>query len=221
MALGQRLRQARLEAGLSQRQLCGEEITRNMLSQIENGAARPSMDTLCYLAARLGKSVSWFLEEDTAPAEQRLLDRAEQAIADGKLLYAAELLRQAEAEQGPRCDGALRRRRLLLLARVQPEKAEQIVKELPSVDEELLLRAKAALQQGNADRCLALLAVVEDQTAESACMLGGDAHFSRGEYAAAIRCYEKVEHRALDRLEQCYEQLGDYKRAYYYAKMRR
>lgn len=63
MELGEKLRQARMEAGLSQRQLCGEEITRNMLSLIENGAAKPSMKTLQYLAARLGKSVSYFLEE--------------------------------------------------------------------------------------------------------------------------------------------------------------
>ena len=63
MDLGQRIKQARLEAGLSQRQLCGEMITRNMLSLIENGAARPSMDTLRYLAARLQKPMGWFLEE--------------------------------------------------------------------------------------------------------------------------------------------------------------
>lgn len=74
MELGERLRQARLEAGLSQRQLCGEEITRNMLSQIENGSARPSMDTLRYLAARLGKSVSYFLEEQavTSPNQETM-----------------------------------------------------------------------------------------------------------------------------------------------------
>ena len=64
MTLGEKLRQARLEAGLSQRQLCGEEVTRNMLSQIENGSAKPSMATLSYFAARLGKSVSFFLEEE-------------------------------------------------------------------------------------------------------------------------------------------------------------
>ena len=63
MELGEKLRQARMEAGLSQRQLCGEEITRNMLSLIENGSAKPSMKTLQYLASRLGKSVSFFLEE--------------------------------------------------------------------------------------------------------------------------------------------------------------
>jgi len=58
MELGDKLRQARIEAGLSQRQLCGEEITRNMLSLIENGSAKPSMKTLQYLAGRLGKTVS-------------------------------------------------------------------------------------------------------------------------------------------------------------------
>lgn len=63
MDLGQKLKQARLDAGLSQRQLCGNTITRNMLSQIENGSAKPSMETLKELAARLGKPVSYFLEE--------------------------------------------------------------------------------------------------------------------------------------------------------------
>lgn len=72
MEMGQRLKQARLDAGLSQRQLCGEIITRNMLSQIENGAARPSMETLSHLAERLGKPVSYFLDEDavTSPNQQ-------------------------------------------------------------------------------------------------------------------------------------------------------
>ena len=59
MELGKRLQQARLEAGLSQKQLCGDRITRNMLSQIEHGTAKPSMTTLQYLAERLGKSVGY------------------------------------------------------------------------------------------------------------------------------------------------------------------
>ena len=61
MELGDKLRQARLDAGLTQRQLCGDRITRNMLSQIENGLARPSMQTLRYLAGQLKKPVSYFL----------------------------------------------------------------------------------------------------------------------------------------------------------------
>ena len=66
MELGEKLRQARIKAGLSQRQLCGEEITRNMLSQIEHGACNPSVATLSYLARRLELPVSYFLEEDVA-----------------------------------------------------------------------------------------------------------------------------------------------------------
>lgn len=73
MELGQRLKQARLDAGLSQRQLCGNIITRNMLSQIENGSARPSMDTLRELAARLQKPLSYFLEEEATSSNQRLI----------------------------------------------------------------------------------------------------------------------------------------------------
>lgn len=63
MKLGQKIKAARQELGFSQRQLCDGKITRNMLSQIENGSAQPSMDTLSYLARRLGKPVSYFLED--------------------------------------------------------------------------------------------------------------------------------------------------------------
>ena len=82
MELGQRLKQARLDAGLSQRQLCGDAITRNMLSQIENGAARPSMETLRYLAGRLGKPVSFFLEENIASPNQPLMEAARSAYRE-------------------------------------------------------------------------------------------------------------------------------------------
>lgn len=64
MELGEKLRLARLEANLTQSALCGDTITRNMLSQIEHGTARPSMATLKVLASRLGKPMSYFLEED-------------------------------------------------------------------------------------------------------------------------------------------------------------
>ena len=84
MELGKRLKEARLALGLSQRQLCGEEITRNMLSQIENGAARPSMDTLKYLAGKLGKSVSYFLEEETVTSpNQEVMARTREAFRLG------------------------------------------------------------------------------------------------------------------------------------------
>ena len=73
MDLSQKLKQARLDAGLSQKALCGDRITRNMLSQIENGSARPSMDTLKFLAAQLKKPLSYFLEEDAVTSPNQVL----------------------------------------------------------------------------------------------------------------------------------------------------
>ena len=93
MTLGEKIKQARLEAGLSQRQLCGEEVTRNMLSQIENGAAKPSMKTLSYFAARLGKTVSYFLEEDTVLSpNQEVMTLARKAVGEKDFQAAAEIL---------------------------------------------------------------------------------------------------------------------------------
>ena len=86
MELSQKLKQARLDAGLSQKALCGDRITRNMLSQIENGSARPSMDTLRYLAQQLGKPISYFLEDTavTSP-NQALMEQLRQAAPSDAL----------------------------------------------------------------------------------------------------------------------------------------
>ena len=86
MELGSKIKAARLEAGLSQKQLCGEQITRNMLSQIENGSAHPSMKTLGYLAQQLGKPVSFFLEEAAScTPNQQAVTEARTALALGDL----------------------------------------------------------------------------------------------------------------------------------------
>lgn len=69
MTIGQRILTARQELGLSQRQLAGENITRNMLSAIEHDKAKPSLDTLQYLSEQLGRPVGWFLGEDTPAVE--------------------------------------------------------------------------------------------------------------------------------------------------------
>ena len=119
MELGEKLKQARLDAGLSQRQLCGDTITRNMLSLIENGSARPSMDTLTVLASRLGKPVSFFLGEDEVKSskEQRLelhleqLEQARRAVAEGKLLYGTELLDRMEIQEEDYCGPDLQRQK--------------------------------------------------------------------------------------------------------------
>ena len=93
MELGQRIKAARLEAGLSQRQLCGEVCTRNMLSLIESGRAKPSMETLRYFAGRLGRPLSWFLgEEIIASPNLQVLEKTEKAWKNGDFPGGLEIL---------------------------------------------------------------------------------------------------------------------------------
>lgn len=101
MELGAKIKQARLEMGLSQRQLCADVITRNMLSQIENGSARPSMDTLRYFAARLEKPVSWFLEEQAVLLpNQQIMGAARQHFSAGEYRQVTQLLAGYKAPDG-------------------------------------------------------------------------------------------------------------------------
>lgn len=260
MELGKKLRRARLEAGLSQRQLCGEEITRNMLSLIEHGNARPSMDTLKYLAARLGKPVSFFLEEDAVCSpnqgvmetvrrlfdageyaqaalaleayqsgdpvfdrEQSLLRKllllalAEQAIEEDREPYALELLEKAKPAPAY-CAEGLERRRLLLLGRLR---GRRVSGELPSLDEELLLRAEEALASGKTDRAEHLLEAAEEQQTPRWNFLRGEVYLSAKAYREAAGCFHRAEaafpRETAVRLEHCYRELEDYKRAYEYA----
>ncbi len=61
--IGERIRDIRKRKGLTQAQLVGGEITRNMLSRIENGVALPSLPTLCAIADGLGVPASLLLGE--------------------------------------------------------------------------------------------------------------------------------------------------------------
>lgn len=63
-SLGERIKAIRKALKLTQTDLAGSEMTKSMLSQIENNLAMPSMKNLQYLASRLGKPVSYFLEDD-------------------------------------------------------------------------------------------------------------------------------------------------------------
>jgi len=64
MTLGERIKEARLRRKLTQQELAGDLITRNMLSQIENNIAMPSMRTLAHLAKSLEVSMSVLLSEE-------------------------------------------------------------------------------------------------------------------------------------------------------------
>ena len=52
--IGERLRQLRVSAGLTQTDLAGERFSKEYISQIERGKTRPTSDTIEWLALRLG-----------------------------------------------------------------------------------------------------------------------------------------------------------------------
>ena len=54
----------RVERKITQQELVGDYITRNMLSQIENDVASPSIKTLEYIADRLGVPMSYLMQTD-------------------------------------------------------------------------------------------------------------------------------------------------------------
>ena len=68
--LGERIRELRLRLGITQKELAGERITRNMLSLIESGNASPSVSTLLYIAERLGTSAGYFFTSTEADEGQ-------------------------------------------------------------------------------------------------------------------------------------------------------
>ncbi len=71
MSLGKNIRDMRRKIGMSQSQLAGDYISRNMLSMIENDRADPSVKTVQYLADRLSVPVSFLFDKCTDIFEAR------------------------------------------------------------------------------------------------------------------------------------------------------
>ena len=70
--LGERVRAARRELGMSQAQLAGGELTKGFISQVEAGLVRPSVRSLQIMANRLGRSLDYFLGDEPLAAMKRL-----------------------------------------------------------------------------------------------------------------------------------------------------
>lgn len=205
MELGQRLKQARLEAGLSQRQLCGEMITRNMLSQIENGSARPSMGTLEYLARRLDKPVSYFLEEQTVTSpNQAWMANAREAFSGGLF---SKVIQALESYRGP--DEVFDPERFLLEALSLTALAKEAISAGKGVyARELLDRAEKAGAQTpyytkalERERILTLYRlrpelapelVIRLETDHRECLLRARACLAAGDFGNCLRYLESV-----------------------------
>ena len=86
--IGQRIREARHRAGLTQQQLAGDRYTKAYVSALETGIARPSMVALSFLSERLGLPASHFIDEGhpvwtRLEVDMRLAAGDWQAAADG------------------------------------------------------------------------------------------------------------------------------------------
>lgn len=83
--LGKRLKAARLAKKMTQSDVVGNFITRNMLSQIESGTATPSMKTLEYLSGVLEIPMERLLSEGgeaTAADDLSVLRNAKRLLRD-------------------------------------------------------------------------------------------------------------------------------------------
>jgi transcriptional regulator with XRE-family HTH domain len=62
-SMGEKIRAARIQRGLTQTDLSSDLVTPSMISQIESDKARPSYTLLCSIANRLGMPVEYFLDD--------------------------------------------------------------------------------------------------------------------------------------------------------------
>jgi tetratricopeptide (TPR) repeat protein len=92
--LGERLRQLRVGAGLTQSELAGERFSKEYVSQIERGKTRPTRETIEWLAARLGVDPG-FLANGVATDER---GRLESALARAEALLEGDRDQEAFAE---------------------------------------------------------------------------------------------------------------------------
>src|SRR5215468_4727198 len=89
--LGERVRQLRVAAGLTQTDLAGDRFSKEYVSQIERGKTRPTRETIEWLAVKLGVDPG-FLSSGIS-ADQR--GRMETALARAEALTEAHEFEQA------------------------------------------------------------------------------------------------------------------------------
>jgi tetratricopeptide (TPR) repeat protein len=223
-ALGERVKAARVEAGLSQAQLGAPHFTRAYVSAVELGKIRPAVKSLEFLAGRLGKPLSFFLEDRAEERRRREREfevlRAKELIARGQGREARDLLEPLLQQELSSLDAAHLRRLLGLACHTAREGADavahltasvEILERVGSVRELRRARrdlAAALLEAGAADRALAIYRqLLESTEADSPrdplfrmqVLRGLGATYSMlGDSPAAIAYYEQALHYARD-----------------------
>jgi tetratricopeptide (TPR) repeat protein len=92
--LGERLRQLRVAAGLTQSDLAGERFSKEYVSQIERGKTRPTRETIEWLAVKLGVDAG-FLEKGVSADER---SRVEAMLSRAEALTSAQQFPEAIEE---------------------------------------------------------------------------------------------------------------------------
>ncbi len=86
LELGKKIKNERKRLHLTQSELCGDYLTRNMLSRIETGSANPSLETLEYIASRLGVSAGYLISDEDSEDDlkyRRLLSMIKSEYENG------------------------------------------------------------------------------------------------------------------------------------------
>ena len=178
--IGKRIRQVRQSLGLSQQQLAGKEMTRAFISLVESGKSRPSAEMLRVIAARLGKSVGYFLEGEADPQQDQVALLLTESEAD--------LTNQPSADQ---------------LGHIQTRLAHAVLRSTENRWEDLEARSRRLLA-----RCLQMQEQIRDSWEEwdraIACLTNlkdtqelckayrevGDLAYRQEEFPRAVRAYE-------------------------------
>jgi tetratricopeptide (TPR) repeat protein len=92
--IGERVRQARVAAHLTQQELAGNTYSKSYISAVERGKMTPSFQALHVLAERLGRSISFFLGEGEVD-----LDALAQSSAAAGVPEEERQQREGEARQ--------------------------------------------------------------------------------------------------------------------------
>lgn len=182
MTLGEKIKAARLERHMTQKDVVGDYITRNMLSKIENGSATPSVKTLEYLAGALGLPAGYFMSEsggdELTPGG---VCSARQLFRDGAYDGCIQVLEELDL------DGGYRDEALMLLSRAKISLSKKAMvdgryEEAIRLAQEAIVHNDESLYVSAAFRTEALLLI-----ARCTMELGGDFMRALDDYQAAYQ----------------------------------
>jgi transcriptional regulator with XRE-family HTH domain len=91
--LGERVRQLRVAAGLTQTDLAGDRFSKEYISQIERGKTRPTTETVEWLAMRLGVDAGFLasgVSADERAKAEAILARADALSQEHRFAEAVE-----------------------------------------------------------------------------------------------------------------------------------